>query len=191
MPYFQALPTALEWTAMKQIAIGSWSLAALLTLLLLPAPADAQNLRGADRARGADRYEDVFDERDDEQRRNGRADRDRSDDDWYDDIGRNERSGNGAGKVPPGWCKGRGNPHNTVENCGYNARNDRDVRYDDRYSRDGGYDRAHDDFHRRLDGQYRDRARSRPTDLEYQLRLRRQMNEEHDRWHRNQGIAHR
>lgn len=49
-------------------------------------------------------------------------------------------------RVPPGWCKGRGNPHNTAANCGYHTdriwrdRNGvwRD-RYGDRISRVGIY----------------------------------------------------
>src|SRR5215211_7487695 len=36
-------------------------------------------------------------------------------------------------RVPPGWCIGRGNPHNTVANCGAGS-NRYDRRYDPRYS---------------------------------------------------------
>ena len=45
------------------------------------------------------------------------------------------RSSNGTlrRRVPPGWCIGRGNPHNTVENCGY-GNNRYDRRYDPRYN---------------------------------------------------------
>ncbi|HET7464954.1 MAG TPA: hypothetical protein VFJ82_27165 [Longimicrobium sp.] len=43
-------------------------------------------------------------------------------------------------RVPPGWCIGRGNPHNTVANCGTGQyRYDR--RYDPRYNGGVTYDR--------------------------------------------------
>src|SRR5690606_33426583 len=66
--------------------------------------------------------------------------------------------GNGSGKVPPGWCQGVGNPHNTPENCGYNSRTNRD-RYpyedDRRYdNRGGSYEEAHRRFHLELDDHY-------------------------------------
>lgn len=37
------------------------------------------------------------------------------------------RDRTGRARVPPGWCIGRGNPHNTPANCGYlnPRRNDR------------------------------------------------------------------
>lgn len=116
--------------------------------------------------------------------------------------------GNGAGKVPPGWCRGRGNPHNTPENCGryagerYDDRydddrddryeDDRDDRYGDRYpdSRDGAYRREHEDFHRHLDRKYSDLAARRPLDIQYQLRLRADKAAEHERWHDRAGIRH-
>ena len=111
------------------------------------------------------------------------------------------RRGNGAGKVPPGWCRGVGNPHNTRANCGYRS-GDRDSdrrrdryddrrreRYDDR-DRRGSYSREHDDFHYRLDRKYRELAARRPLDLEYQLRVRAEKAREHDNWHRRTGVRH-
>ncbi|MDP9349475.1 MAG: hypothetical protein M3P24_10115 [Gemmatimonadota bacterium] len=139
-----------------------------------------------------------------EQVRDDRRWEDRRDDDRWDDDVRLERRDR---RVPPGWCKGKGNPHNTVENCGYDAarrgdrvyRGDReDRRYEDRgryedrrYDRRGGsFDQEHTEFHRRLDEEYRARAAQRPLDVRWQLEVRRQKSEEHQRWHRSAGIDH-
>lgn len=111
--------------------------------------------------------------------------------------------------VPPGWCIGKGNPHNTPENCGYNNGNRRDVRYDrrddrrydDRYDRRtsgrygqyatfAAYSRAHDSFHRSHDRQCRERAGRRPLDPTWQLRVRAECKAEHDRWHDRAGVRH-
>lgn len=100
-------------------------------------------------------------------------------------------------QVPPGWCQGRGNPHNTRENCGRSA----DHRRDDLYRRDVRYDRGtiarvrsfttqHASFHRALDDKYRRLTARHPRDRQYQLRLRAQKQAEHDRWHRRMGIDH-
>jgi hypothetical protein len=119
---------------------------------------------------------------------------------------RTNARGNGAGKVPPGWCQGQGNPHNTVENCGY--RNDgrydngryedgryedgryEDGRYDPDYSRSGSYEREHDSFHQYLDRKYSDLASQRRLDVTYQIQLRVEKAAEHDRWHQQAGISH-
>jgi hypothetical protein len=111
-------------------------------------------------------------------------------------------------QVPPGWCQGRGNPHNTRENCGrqerrdvrYDRRDDRryerrDDRRDDRYGRgvivrNRSFTMEHQSFHRALDDKYRRLAARRPYDRQYQQRLRIQKQEEHDRWHRRMGIDH-
>ncbi|HEU0078833.1 MAG TPA: hypothetical protein VFQ76_14360, partial [Longimicrobiaceae bacterium] len=94
--------------------------------------------------------------------------------------------------VPPGWCQGVGNPHNTVANCGWSRdRYDyRDAVYrdDDGIWRDGdtrygSYSDAHDAFHRHHDEVCRDRANDRPFDASYQLQVRQECSAEHDRWH--------
>jgi hypothetical protein len=102
--------------------------------------------------------------------------------------------GNGSGKVPPGWCQGVGNPHNTPENCGYNARTSRDRSpYEDdrRYdARGGSYEESHRRFHLELDDYYNRLAAQRPLDVAYQLELRLRKRAEHDEWHRQTGISH-
>ena len=64
--------------------------------------------------------------------------RDREDDDDRDDRdGRPDRKDNGNHR---GWCQGVGNPHNTVQNCGYNnSRSSRADRYDRNGNSNGGY----------------------------------------------------
>lgn len=137
-----------------------------------------------------DRYEDI--RRDDDERREDiRRDDDRRDDRYEDDVwgidGRARRD------VPRGWCQGKGNPHNTPENCGY--RSD-DRRYDhgsnDRYGNRGGgsYAEAHAAFHRQLDREYSARAAQRRTDPLYQIRLRADKAAEHERWHERTGTRH-
>lgn len=111
------------------------------------------------------------------------------------------RRGNGSGKVPPGWCRGVGNPHNTPENCGYRSSNrpndwyridrrgrDRDVRSEvgGRFSHESDHSR----FHRELDARYVRLAAQRPADLRYQLELRARKQAEHDEWHRRAGVRH-
>jgi hypothetical protein len=127
---------------------------------------------------------------------------DRDDD---DDNGRASRGGrydnNGyrlERRVPPGWCQGRGNPHNTVENCGQGS-NRYDRRYDPRYNGSYGYPNTssrypngsrygtgtyggsygygantYSQWKRLHDQQCRDLARQRPLDLRYQLQVRQQ-----------------
>lgn len=96
--------------------------------------------------------------------------------------------GNGSGKIPPGWCQGVGNPHNTVENCGY-ARDA--VREDYPISgRNGSYDEAHTRFHRDLDNRYDRLAADRPLDIRYQIDLQARKRAEHEDWHRRMGISH-
>lgn len=112
--------------------------------------------------------------------------------------------GNGSGKVPPGWCQGVGNPHNTRENCGYDRRDDRrydrrdDRRIDRRIDRNRAgnngrsrsYEQDHAIFHRELDRRYDRLSAQRPLDVQYQLELRMRKRAEHDSWHARQGIRH-
>jgi hypothetical protein len=85
-------------------------------------------------------------------------------------------------RVPPGWCIGRGNPHNTVANCGSGS-NRYDRRYDPRYNNTGtgsygtygGYNSgSYSDWKRWHDQQCRDLSRQRPLDLRWQLQVRQQ-----------------
>lgn len=95
-------------------------------------------------------------------------------------------SGNGSGKVPPGWCQGQGNPHRTVANCGYLGVS----------GSNGGiggyrtYEEAHAAFHRELDQKYRTLAAQNPLDIRRQLELRAQKSAEHQRWHDAIGRSH-
>ncbi len=117
------------------------------------------------------------------------------DDRWED--GREDRADAARRKsVPPGWCKGRGNPHNTVENCGRGDRSntrdrdryDPDRRYDD--ARGSAYLRAHEGFHRTHDRQCREQLARRPFDPVWQVRVRSDCRAEHVRWHERAGSNH-
>jgi len=137
--------------------------------------------------------------------------RDRDDDRRWDDRRdeprferRNEQ------RVPPGWCRGRGNPHNTAANCRYNNSSREWERYDSRDrrwetrstyergtdarydSRNGGsYDQAHREFHYSHDRQCRERAAQRPLDVRWQVQVRQECAAIHQDFHRRYGIAHR
>ncbi len=123
------------------------------------------------------------------------------------------RDGRARKGVPPGWCIGKGNPHNTPENCRYSNGGiwgDLDGRSDSRYpypdgrigdsrypypdSRAGmdrgSYDAAHREFHRIHDRRCQELASRSPLDPIYQLEVRGQCKLEHDEWHRRAGIAH-
>ena len=93
------------------------------------------------------------------------------------------RSGNRLERrVPPGWCIGRGNPHNTVANCGP-GNNRYDRRYDPYYGSSrgstgtyGSYGKpgSYSERKRWHDQQCRDLSRQRPLDLRWQLQVRQQ-----------------
>lgn len=111
---------------------------------------------------------------------------------WSWDDERYRRSTRRHRDVPPGWCQGVGNPHNTIANCGYGSGRydsrrgiyrDDDGVYRDRDTRYGSFAEAHDAFHRHNDRVCRERASERPFDPAYQLRVRRECSAEHDRWH--------
>jgi len=175
---------------MQTKSLYRWSLALALSGALLASPAAAQG-KGKEEGKSRIRPELI---RREKLRATGRAD-DR-------DRGRADRSRDGRREgVPPGWCLGRGNPHNTPENCGYGAarRDDRrydDRRYDDRrYDDRGGrgyasYERAHEDFHRAHDRQCRMRAAERPLDVGWQLRVWQECRERHEDWHYRMGRDH-
>ena len=60
-------------------------------------------------------------------------------------------------RVPPGWCRGRGNPHNTTANCGYQT--DRVYRDRDGVWRDrNGEPLEREGIYRDIEGILRDRA---------------------------------
>lgn len=145
------------------------SLVVALATALAAAPADAQG-KGKGNQKQKQRTEQVREFR--------------GDDRWDDDVRLERRDGR---RVPPGWCRGRGNPHNTPENCGYDRRRDdrrydRDRRYDDR-DRYGSYEDRHRAYHRDHDRICRERASQRPFDVRWQLQVRRECNAQHDRWH--------
>lgn len=164
----------------------NFSLALMLAAAVSAVPAEAQQGRGNSKKETRTQQEDARRDRDRDEARRDR------DDDRSDDY-RLERRGDK--KVPPGWCQGRGNPHNTPENCGYR----RDGQYydptygrsDGRYSRGGSYEQRHTDFHSQHDRWCRDRAAQRPLDLRWQVEVRQECKRIHDDWHRREGIAHR
>jgi hypothetical protein len=181
----------------------SLPLAIALAAALSASPADAQ---GNGKGRGNDR--------DRQEQRDDRRDRDDDDDDdderprferrRTDDRRQDQRSyptTSQQRRVPPGWCQGRGNPHNTAENCRYNSQRSRWERYDSRtgryetqdsYGRNGGsYEAAHRDFHYAHDRQCRERAAQRPLDPRWQIQVRSECKAIHDDFHRRWGTAHR
>ena len=98
------------------------ALAAALATALVASPVEAQKGKGNgnDKHEGRGRVEarDRDGDRDARRRTSTRVER------------RDTR------RVPPGWCQGRGNPHNTAANCGYHTdqiRRDRDGIWRDRY----------------------------------------------------------
>lgn len=108
------------------------------------------------------------------------------------DADRYRRSTQRHKDVPPGWCNGVGNPHNTVANCGtgsdrYDSRHgvyrDRDGVYRDRDNRYGTYGEAHEAYHRHQDRICSERLSQRPLDPSWQVRVRSECSAEHDRWH--------
>ena len=133
---------------------------------------------------------------------------------WELSSDRRTLSRNGR-RVPPGWCIGRGNPHNTPANCGgwrYNqsrsiwdwigigsrdGRTTRDVWSDGRTTRrtsgSGIYSMSHSEYHRWHDAQCRERTErvsgDARTRLARVLEIRAQCNREHDEWHRRTGIS--
>ncbi|HYR08549.1 MAG TPA: hypothetical protein VEQ60_12295 [Longimicrobium sp.] len=184
-------------------------LAIALVAALSASPALAQG-KGNSGGNGRDRVEQHDRDRDDDDDdRRDRVRRDR-DDDRRSEPRFERRGSNTQQRVPPGWCRGRGNPHNTAANCRYNSSrsaweryDDRDRRWEsrttyergtnDRYdSRNGGsYDSAHRDFHYSHDRQCRERAAQRPTDLRWQVQVRQECAARHQEFHRRWGIAHR
>lgn len=164
------------------------SLMVALAAALAASPADAQGKgKGNQKERQRTEQARFRDDRDDRRR----------DDDRWDDVRLERRD---SRQVPPGWCRGKGNPHNTRENCGYDRRDDRryddrrydDRRYDDRRydSRSGSYAEAHQIFHRDHDRICRERASQRPFDVRWQLQVRSDCKAEHDRWHARTGTRH-
>lgn len=155
------------------------SLALAATLAAAPA-ADAQR-----RDRDRDRDDRRWEQRDDDRHR-GKNDKHR--------VARNGR------RVPPGWCTGRGNPHNTPENCGWRARRsdgrvyrdgrlvrvgDRDRRLGTstrRYSTRASWDRAHRDYHAAYERTCQERVR-RTSGWTEKLRVQRECSAQHERWH--------
>jgi hypothetical protein len=171
-----------------------------------PAVAQGNSGHGRDRDRGDDRKE----------QRDERRVRDDDDDDDDDDRPRFERrrtddrarqrSVSTQRRVPPGWCQGRGNPHNTPQNCRYNSRSSEWERFDTRTnrwedragyerneSRNGtsSYEQAHRDFHYNHDRQCRERAAQRPLDVRWQVQVRSECRAVHDDFHRRWGTPHR
>lgn len=172
-----------------------WALA--LAVMLAAAPAQAQ---GKDKRKDNHKEHAEQLHRDANRREADRAHRDHDEkhrEQWERENRRYDTRQNRQRNVPPGWCKGKGNPHNTPENCGRAAdrRNDgRGDSRDGRYDRDGrsrGYPQAHDTFHLRHDRACRDRAAQRPLDVRYQIQVRTECKAAHDRWHQQAGVPHR
>ena len=105
--------------------------------LVASTPLDAQSKKGkSDRVRseqvridrerptlqlrGSDRYDRKIDRRDD--RRDDRRKVDRRRTTTLESILFGRDRVERRRDVPPGWCRGVGNPHNTRENCGWRGR---------------------------------------------------------------------
>lgn len=185
-------------------------LAIALAAALSASPALAQGNGKGQGNRDRDRDRDRVEQRD-------RRDRDDDDDRWerdddrWDDRRSEPRFERRDGRrVPPGWCRGRGNPHNTAANCRWNSSRSVWERYDPRDRRwetretwergtngsyntgssRGSYDAAHRDFHYTHDRQCRERAAQRPTDLRWQVQVRQECRAIHEDFHRRWGISH-
>jgi hypothetical protein len=175
---------------------------------LSASPVVAQG-NGNGHGRGSDKKE-LRDNRDNRDRDDDDDDRPRFERRRTDDRRSPQRSTSRATqqrRVPPGWCQGRGNPHNTPENCRYNSRSrewerfdtrsgrweDRDgyERNESRYGDRGSYDQAHRDFHYNHDRRCRERAAQRPLDLRWQVQVRSECKATHDEFHRRWGTPHR
>lgn len=167
--------------------------------LLAAAPVLAQgNSRGKgnDRARSAEVHrerptlqrrgaDDRLDRRPDRDRRDSRDRRSAS---WEEILF--GRGRDGRANVPPGWCIGRGNPHNTPQNCGYNSNRRYDWDRDDRWGGYGNYERAHAAFHRLLDREYAQLMADFRGDRRYERHFREQKAADHARWHARIGRRH-
>ena len=159
-----------------------------LAITVSTSPADAQgrgngNGNGNGKAKSAEARRGNEEARPALQRRESGDDRYDARSGTYDD-GLFVRTDAQRANVKRGWCQGKGNPHNTVENCGYQSTNGRNV------GRGGSYEESHVDFHRRLDARYRSLAAERPLDIRRQLELRAQKSAEHERWHAQTGMRH-
>ncbi|WP_420129245.1 hypothetical protein [Longimicrobium sp.] len=184
-------------------------LAIALCAALSASPALAQ---GNGKGNGNHGNRDRVEHRDREEHRDRDHDDDRRwdrDDDRRDEPRFERRTSSTQRRVPPGWCRGQGNPHNTAANCRYNRSRSQWERYDDRdrrwesrttYERgtrnsstrnSGSYDAAHRDFHYSHDRQCRERASQRPLDPRWQLQVRGECARVHEDFHRRWGIAHR
>lgn len=160
------------------------SLLVALALTSLPSMASAQGRGNGGRAEV-------------ENRRERDRNDDRDDDRYYDD--RYDREANSKrGEGPPFCRNGEGHPVHGWEWCekkgygGYENRSLGDIIFGDNRNVSGSrnYDRSHEQFHIELDRRYSDLSSRRPLDLEYQLRIRREKQAEHDRWHQRAGIRH-
>jgi hypothetical protein len=124
---------------MTHNSIARYSFALALGALLTASPAIAQGKgHGAEKAR--DRHEQLRPElrrRSEKEQKKITEERLRRERDQRREYEARRSGSKDRGRsrdVPPGWCV-RGNPHNTVENCGYSADRRRDSR-DGRDSRD-------------------------------------------------------
>ena len=152
-----------------------------------------------DRDRVRDNDDDDDDDRDEDRPRFER----RRTDDRRAAPRRSTVTQTGTRRVPPGWCRGQGNPHNTAENCRWNNSRNTWERYDSRtgrwetrsgdtrYGDRGSYQQAHQEFHYSHDRQCRERAAQRPLDLRWQVQVRTECRNIHEDFHRRWGTAHR
>lgn len=210
---------------------ASLPLALVLAAALSAAPADAQkgNGNGNGNGNGKNKHEQEQRRRDrdddDDRRRSNDDDRRvtrrgsndnvrwesrRGDDRWTLSRDRRSLSRNGR-RVPPGWCQGRGNPHNTAENCGgYRFSTNRSVwewvglGSDTRRTTRNGttLDRvlngtrrtssntsSHSEFHRVHDARCREAART-TSSITRRLEIASACKDEHEDWHRRAGTRH-
>ncbi|HEU4454627.1 MAG TPA: hypothetical protein VFR81_16285 [Longimicrobium sp.] len=206
---------------------ASLPLALVLAAALSAAPVDAQKGNGNGNGNGNGKNKHEQRDRDDDRRRDDddrrvtrrgsnddvRWESRRGDDRWTLSRDRRSLTRNGR-RVPPGWCQGRGNPHNTVANCGgyrYNTSRslwdwiglgsdtrrttsrgttlDRVLGGTRRTSSSGSYTSSHSEFHRVHDARCREAART-TSSLTRRLEIASACKDEHEDWHRRTGTRH-
>lgn len=164
-----------------------------LTLGVLLAFGTTQALaQGKSQGKNKDKQKVEVKQRDRDRRPEPELRRRDRDDDRYERDRRDDRDRRYDGRrkgVPRGWCIGRGNPHNTPENCGYDRdRRDRRDRDDRRYA---SFEEAHRAYHRDVYDRCIARANDRPLDVQRQIRIRTECSRAHEEWHRRNDPARR
>ena len=177
---------------MKNRVLSSTPLMLALALALASTPAMAQgrgNGNGNGKAKSEQTRKAAEERRPVLQRRADDQDDDRYDD-RYGTYGTYGTTAAQQANVKRGWCTGRGNPHNTVANCGYSAARTNGTYSASRSASGSSYYQQHLEFHRYLDQKYSALAAQNPLDIRRQIALRSQKSAEHQQWHAQTGTRH-